>query len=494
MSEINSEPIQKINSLRNRLLIFLLSGIVVYLILFTFKILTDPYPLEYRESAALIQTGILLQGNPPYSVQSYPAGTNLYGILYSVVVYPFAVIGGNTFFVHRLVSVIFILLLGLCVFLVYRKNKKSYLASAAASVTLYSILIDSGAKMARPDSLGMLLFLLPLVLIYLNQSSKRSFYWSLIFPALAWTAKPYFILSAATVYLYAWLNKSFSFAVRLAAIAGVLLAATVFFLNACYDFYLNDTFFANLALAGHSVQFLTYQTKTFLLLNFFLVTLLIIGVAIYLIPAKGQISKLKELALNQGATVFLIQLIISLLVFIKMGQHDGSLEYSIHLIIPILIFLVGFLKMDNSLPKIFLVFIFLQLNCAIPRIPHNSPGPWLTLQQTLASHPGPVLHAPPTVFLAGPNEAIYDSGQTEYFAKGILNINPRKKLVEDLRDQFQKDLNSKLENKYFSVVLIPKIGSGVVNVEILKKTYAIQSNIVLPMNTNQWEIEIWLPK
>src|SRR4051812_6143490 len=73
------------------------------------SLLASPNPQEYREPAALLSTGLLLQGKNPYALEFQPVFTNLYGILYHLVVYPLAKLAGDTYTVHRAVATAFVL-------------------------------------------------------------------------------------------------------------------------------------------------------------------------------------------------------------------------------------------------------------------------------------------------------------------------------------------------------------------------------------------------
>ena len=74
-------------------------------------------------------TRLLLEGRNPYALSELPASTNVYGIVYHLVVLPLARVFGNSFTVHRAVSVVAIA--GACALLyrlLRREGTRSLLA------------------------------------------------------------------------------------------------------------------------------------------------------------------------------------------------------------------------------------------------------------------------------------------------------------------------------------------------------------------------------
>src|SRR5207253_771871 len=77
-----------------------------YLVLLHLRMIVSPAPQEMREGAIIWITRLLLEGRNPYSIAELPASTNAYGILYHLVVLPFARAFGNGYTVHRAVSAV----------------------------------------------------------------------------------------------------------------------------------------------------------------------------------------------------------------------------------------------------------------------------------------------------------------------------------------------------------------------------------------------------
>src|SRR5215510_15970113 len=93
-------------------------------------------PQEMREGAVIWITRLLLEGRNPYSLAELPASTYAYGIVYHLIVLPFARLFGNGYTVHRAVSAVAIA--GSCA-LMYRLLRRAgtHLALAATGVMLF---------------------------------------------------------------------------------------------------------------------------------------------------------------------------------------------------------------------------------------------------------------------------------------------------------------------------------------------------------------------
>src|SRR3989304_10019910 len=90
----------------------LLSFLATILLIVTFsyhlKILISPQIQETRENSTIITTELLAEGQNPYSLSHMPENTNVYGILYNLVCFPFAKIFPSTYLLYRSISAFFI--------------------------------------------------------------------------------------------------------------------------------------------------------------------------------------------------------------------------------------------------------------------------------------------------------------------------------------------------------------------------------------------------
>ena len=93
--------------IRALFILLTLTGLLILAV--QIKIITFPYPLELREGAIQLSTHALLNGINPYSLINNPVYINPYGILYNLLVLPFAALFGNSLQLHRLINGLLIL-------------------------------------------------------------------------------------------------------------------------------------------------------------------------------------------------------------------------------------------------------------------------------------------------------------------------------------------------------------------------------------------------
>ena len=152
-----------------------------WLVVMHARMVLSPAPQEMREGAVVWITQLLLEGRNPYSLTELPEGANVYGIFYHLVVLPFARVFGNSFAVHRIVSAAAIL--GACALLyrMLRRMEVSRALSAIGVLVLYSSSVYFTSPLARPDSLGLLLSLASLTLLFRDRVTPAAFAGGLAF-------------------------------------------------------------------------------------------------------------------------------------------------------------------------------------------------------------------------------------------------------------------------------------------------------------------------
>jgi hypothetical protein len=137
--------------------IFGLACFFTWLSIYAITIITTPVPIEYREGAILLSTGYLLQGLNPYALANQPLSMNVYGLGYNLVVLPFAALMGNTLAIHRVISIICLVLSGMIVSQWLMLKGASRLFAFSGSLILFASLLFYTTPVSRPDALGVLL-------------------------------------------------------------------------------------------------------------------------------------------------------------------------------------------------------------------------------------------------------------------------------------------------------------------------------------------------
>jgi hypothetical protein len=243
-AKIDKKPIQFI---LDGCFFLALGYFLVKLLLNHYKIIVNPFQNEFREGAILLSTKSLFAGINPYDLANQPQFTNVYGIFYNLIVYPFAKIFGVNLPIHRAVTAIFIVSTCIGLFLLmYKRIKISLLLCLSGSIILYSQLIYLVNPLARPDGLGLFIFLCGLYIPWQYQFSRTSLIVSIILGILGLLTKPYFFILIPYIFLYLFIFKSKLSGIKYGLLSLATLFTTVVTTNILFESYFNNTFFAHL--------------------------------------------------------------------------------------------------------------------------------------------------------------------------------------------------------------------------------------------------------
>src|SRR5262245_18507159 len=154
------------------------------------------WPFEYREFAPVSFTGALLAGVNPYVIENEPHFANVYGPLYSLLVWPWAALAGNGFQVHRLVSLFFLCADSALLYGLIRSGRSGRALAVCAAAVFFLAQVDDLAGLARPDGLGTFLFIAALAVLARSSTGTFSLASSALLVVLAFFTKPYFALAA----------------------------------------------------------------------------------------------------------------------------------------------------------------------------------------------------------------------------------------------------------------------------------------------------------
>lgn len=97
-------------------------------------------------------------------------------------------------------------------------------------------------------------------------------------------------------------------------------------------------------------------------------------------------------------------------------------------------------------------------------------------------------------------KTLYETGYSDCFVEAILK--PPKKLVgnsekadlQNLVDQYQKNLKEKVELLYFDIIIIRKDQKPFWDTnDVVSKYYFVSEEKILPM-PKRWKVSIWKPK
>lgn len=121
------------------------------------RMVVSPAPQEMREGAVPWITRLLLEGRNPYALAELPAGADVYGILYHLLVVPFARVFGNGFAVHRTISAVAILAACGVMYSLLRGAGTERVLAWIGTLLFYAASVYFTGPLARPDGLAVLL-------------------------------------------------------------------------------------------------------------------------------------------------------------------------------------------------------------------------------------------------------------------------------------------------------------------------------------------------
>jgi hypothetical protein len=500
-----------------------LAGVLVVIfwwIYFAYSTITIPYPIEYAEGAAQVVTHFLLNGQNPYSLENQPLGMNGYGMGYPMFVWPFAKLFGNTLFIHRTITLLFLLLSFFLISkTIYRLNKDVPLALSCGMLIVIG-LAGRGGLGAFPSAMGAFLFLAG-ILIPFNRSFDR---FGLILSGacclLAYYTKPYFLLSFGIVasYLFIFASKKKGLLYSLFFILAFIFSYVV--VRYIYKLYFIDTVFGNLGQARTSPSHLYDQSRE-LIHEFFpsitLVTaLLLLGAAklnLRAILSKGFISHINFLSLDkpliaQPLIYFAYFFLCSAGVFIfVLGPYPGSWNYSYQILLPpFLLLLFKMLRSQSlfsffSMPLLLFNMVWLSQIYLNPLFLHQRDSKdWTRLYQYVSGSKQ-ILNSPLIVSeMIRLRMQVFDSGvSADYYSIKPYPVNiligPTYDAVQAQGKQYSYIINEKIKNLEFDRLILTEGDYRLYPYNLIERYYAKVSSLPvdLPQTGQYWTIDVWEP-
>ena len=501
--------------------ILFVSFFFVKLVYHHYKMITYPYLLEFREGAMLVSTDLLVKGRNPFSWDEQPEHMNMYGIVYSLAVYPLAKIFNTGPIVHRSVTAIFIwascFLIGLVLY--YKKVPLYYIFPA--SVLLYIFLLFPGTTtpFAGPHSLGLFLFLCSLFIPYFKKYSYPSLVISIILGILGFYTKAYYVLGLPylTVYLFLFVSKKKGVLFGIAW--GSVFLLSILGVREILECYFANTFFANLYSAQSSFAHCLKQFKFFFENTWGMFVILGAGIGIQISYYFGKGWDLSHFPkfnwkdfnkpiLDVSVDLNTFCLILStLLIYFKLGRHGGSwMGYLFQLMMPFLIILVfSIIKMDVWR---LITIPFIGINIMLASAPHFQIHPekslknWKTVEKIVSKYHNIYNSSTIVSILLEQNKEIYDSGLTESFHVGSAKGSFLKPLllkedrVEEKTRVYKQRIYDNIVHKKFDLLLITKNWFLTIPPAETQKNYRFigSINLEMPYFPQGWELGIWEPK
>lgn len=523
-----SNPVQAVKNdmlilLNNILLAFftIVCGYVSYKLLrYHVDLILFPWPIQYRETANLLSTDLLLKGGNPYSLENQPVYTNVYGLLYNIATYPFAAVFGPTLFSHKAVGGFFTLCNCSLVYGMLRKDKVSRLLAWGGALVVYISLLFSKTSLAEPDSLGLFLYLLTIALPMTFNFSNGSLVGSSLSAIAAFYTKPYFILALPFVCLY-----TFAFVSRRKGTIYLLMSMLFFILplvtvNALFETYFYNTFLIHQNVAGTKTDWMIMQWSMFG--NHFRELLsAAVAVCAALLCDKIQNKYKLDLPPNEHDNMYCVRkttlpfftmLSVSLVFSVKLGLHTGAyMTYLFQLVSPLFVLsLFPHLGREKGWQFIFLPLLaanLLQTSGIYQDINedfrHFDDGNWQSAQNYVSTHRNILNSAAIAPLLLAQGKPVYDSGQSEYFQ--IPQIIPppvnfffpplKKVKIQSLK--FKQEIETGIIEKRFDLLMLDRsFSSWIAPKNLISQNYTHRDVLTLymPHTKYLWRLDIWEPK
>jgi len=492
------------------ILAWILFGLAGCAFLYTFYVhlvlLTLPAPQEYRECAIVLSTDLLLHGENPYAVQNQPVYTNIYGIGYHLVMLPFAKVFGCTLIVHRAVSAVFVWASCALIFAALaRAGVSRRLAFVGATLFYCDLAIRAAPSMrpaalpltvlARPDAMGLFLFLLSVITPWWKNFSTRSLILSAAFAIAAFFTKPYFVLGFPIIAAYQLMSgpprRGLVYGAATTGALAVILVLAVWLMPV----YAADVLTGNRNATGQRiaahlhVQLARYALDLPGLIMLFIVTLAV--------TAQTRRTMLFPFAAICSAVVL----------FAKLGRYGGnSMLYFYQLLSPLLIltaftFAAGTAShQSRRLPLLLLLAIdFLLLPRSVAPPPARFDDMWASWSAQIAGKQN--VYAPPPLawILRSRNLPIYDAGLSDSFLYSMSkSVYPREEVLRRRYDQYIADVSEQVRQRKFDLIVLPyendKPEFCFLPTELVQQNYRPVGRLEMPMSWQAgWFGVVWEP-
>ena len=323
------------------------------------NIIFNPFVSEFREGHTLTPTYLFLKDIMPWSLETYPEYYNSYGFSFNLVVYPFALLFGNSLVLHRIINELFLLMT--VIGIVYYKMPKVIDVSRTIILLSLYVLINYSVNITlRPDGLGTFLFTMSILIPLRDHYSGKALCMAAVLSILAFYTKSYFLLGWYLVsFTYLFINCKKCLWYNLFFHSILLISFVVVF--KMFPLYFYETIFSYDSSTGKAVD-LSFSILQFFAFLIKLTPLLLIG---WVIICKSDIKR------NRDLLIMITLCIIPLLY--PLGTNRGAfVTYHIQLMLPLIgVFLLTCIDSRKvRIPNLFILLALLLLitfnRCPVP--------------------------------------------------------------------------------------------------------------------------------
>lgn len=510
---------------------------VIFLIFFAVRILryhwglvTFPYANTLREGAMMTSTDALVKGLNPFDMSLQPWIMNQYGIVYPLLVWPWAKLFGTTILVHRIVSAFFVLASCFLLSLVLKRMTIPVLLSFWAVLMFYASLMYpvTSTSTIDPGATGLFFFLLTIFIPWFFEYSYPSLILSVLFGIIALYTKLYFFLGVFMLlpFLFIFVSKIKGVFYGLSLLA--ILTISIIVVNQILPAYFDNCFFSsiNMGPSWSSMERLHEQIVMYSDLHqwiFILMGLYILGYAVLFIRKNSwgiiksgaknvflsfRLNRFKEPLIKLRFPLFLFTAFCSSFVlYFSLGRHGGAmLWYFFQLLSPFLLIGAVWLFSRNAywpilcIPLLVLTLYKMTSEEDPKWFSKNLTG-WPEVSMLVSQHQNILNSSLIAPLLIEQHKRVYDDGQAEYFVpggerndwmKGLFKEDDRVFMQQFL---FFNDLRSMVENKQFDLIILQPsllpLGVG----DDIKKYYKFEGQLLVwaPQDRRPYAVTVWVP-
>jgi hypothetical protein len=513
-------------------LILKILSVAFFFILLTYhyKLLIHPFPSEIREGGELLTIKALGNNINPFALTNLPIYYNLYGIVYPLIGEQFAAFFGNTLFTGRLISAIAICFSLILIFIALKNQKINLWYCFFGVLIFYANILFSVTPITRPDSLGMLFFLMSFVIPVFYRFNYTSLFIGLLFCILSFYTKQYFFVGYVFLIFYLFVFKSIKKAIVIFISFICLFIISTLLIARFYDCYFYNTVLSQFLVANNNHLYAFLQLLIFFLTNSGLTFILLIIVIMSMVSKKAIQSSIKsgesKLIIKRNPVGDIIRnlkwdkglftneihpynfLFCCLLLFLilKLGGNGGAYMTYYYQLLSFL-FVIIVLKQPFKFSKnLFYLFILISLCTSGSLYLFNNDysksddDNWKRINEMILSSKNIFSTEEVAPLLIEHGDVPYYSGYTDTFYASTISTKFNKwfpfiKLLKEKDDYFHQTIKDNIAYKKFDLLIINSKYSND-NKSLISLTYKIREFIDINFYHTHEKIKliVWEPK
>jgi|GEM_PF-1498210 len=504
----------------------LIMAIFAYAVYYHTTLICYNYQIELREVAIIETTDMVNQHENPFVFQNLPEKLNVYGIVYNYTAAPIiSLFKTDSLITHRVLTALYILLsVVFLAFVQYKLGIKLFVI-IGSSVLFYATYLTNVNIQPRPDSLGLLLFLIAVLYPLVRSYSYGSLAGSIILTILAFYTKIYFVLAAPVIVSYLFLFVSKKKAVYYALCFGILFGLSAIIVNHYCPAYFYVTVILSKLAGVYNIPTLLKQFRDYFLLEHPGYTILSLVVLYKFISSTAfkfqfkdtwqKISLLnigKPLIPETNISIIAWAGICGFLVFaLKLGGHHGSyLIYLLQLFVPFYIIAVNKqLTRLNISEKFVQVVILSSVITSLLMLgglyTKQDTATFVKVEKEILSNKEVLSFPAFNSILYKNNYRIYDDGQVEYYKFLYTGIGPQSFyskyfnkiwVAKKYCDAYTTLIQHKVQHKDFGLIYYHQRMKWMHIDSALAQNYYLADSVTVAFRHSYltYDIQIWKPQ